>query len=83
MQLKITKLGFALAAGRAERGSYPVTLDELVPKYIPETPKNVFTGADLHYKREGSGYLIRYGVEGLDVDEVSVRVADSEAAGEK
>jgi len=78
MQFKVSKLGLALAAWRAERRSYPVTLDELVPKYIPETPKNVFIGADLHYEREGSGYLIRYRVEGLDVDDVSVQVSDSD-----
>jgi hypothetical protein len=58
MESELNRLSFALAAYRADHGSYPAKLAELMPKYIAETPKDVFTEADLHYQREGSGYLL-------------------------
>ena len=58
MQFELTKLGFALAAYRADHGSYPAKVAELAPKYAPEIPKDLFNDADLHYKPEGKGYLL-------------------------
>jgi hypothetical protein len=59
MQGELTKLAFALAAYRADEGSYPAKLADLVPKYVKETPKDIFNNdADLHYTREGHGYLL-------------------------
>jgi hypothetical protein len=59
MLLDETKLGFALAAYRADHGSYPAKLADLVPKYVAEIPKDIFNNdSDLHYAREGSGYLL-------------------------
>jgi hypothetical protein len=67
MQFELTKLGFALAAYRADHDSYPVKLAELVPKYAPEIPKDLFSDADLHYKHEGEGCLLySVGLNGKD-----------------
>jgi hypothetical protein len=57
-QLALTKLAFALAAYRVDRGSYPAKLADLTPKYVTEVPKDIFADADLHYAREGGGYLL-------------------------
>ena len=67
MQFELTKATFALAAYRADHGSYPAKLADLVPKYVAEVPKDIFADADLHYAREGDGYLLySVGVNGKD-----------------
>jgi hypothetical protein len=58
MQFELAKFGFALAAYRADHGSYPAKLAELAPKYVPEIPKDLFNDTDLHYKPESKGYLL-------------------------
>jgi hypothetical protein len=59
MQFELTILAFALAEYRAERGHYPAKVTTLVPKYVNEVPKDIFNNdADLHYSREGDGYLL-------------------------
>lgn len=50
-------VAFALAAYRADEGGYPAKLDELVPKYLPALPNDLFAGKPLAYKQEGKGYL--------------------------
>ncbi len=68
MRLDVTRLGFALAIYHAEHGAYPAKLAELVPKYVAAIPQDVFIAEDLHYKREGDGYLL-YSVGFNCVDE--------------
>jgi hypothetical protein len=58
MQFEIVKLGFALAAYRVDNGAYPEKLADLIPKYVTEVPKDIFNDADLHYQRDGDGYLL-------------------------
>ena len=58
MQFAATRLAFALAAYRADRGGYPAKLADLAPKYIAEIPKDIFNDADLHYRQENGGYLL-------------------------
>jgi membrane protease YdiL (CAAX protease family) len=58
MTRDLTKLAFALAAYRADRGSYPARLAGLAPKYVREVPKDIFNDAELHYRREGKGYCL-------------------------
>ena len=92
MYFDLTKLAFSLAAYRADHGSYPARLDDLVPKYAREIPKDVFTAADLHYKPDGDGYVL-YSVgpnakddggrsagddkEGVGWDDIVVRMSKS------
>jgi len=58
MTADLTVVSLALAGYHADNGEYPDGLAALAPKYIPEVPKDVFTGAPLHYRREGKGYLL-------------------------
>ncbi len=58
MQFELVRLAFALAAYRADHGSYPEKLGDLAPKYVAQVPKDLFTAADLHYRREGAGYVL-------------------------
>ena len=67
MQFELTKLAFALAAYRADHGSYPAKLADLKPKYVAEVPQDIFSAAELHYKPDGAGYLLySVGVNGKD-----------------
>ena len=67
MQFDLTKLAFALAAYRADRGTYPAKLADLVPKYVAEVPKDIFNASELHYRPEGGGYLLySVGANGKD-----------------
>ena len=58
MQIELDKLAFALAAYRADRGSFPAKLAELKPKYVTEIPQDIFGDGELHYRPEGTGYLL-------------------------
>lgn len=67
MRFELDKLGFALAAYRADRGAYPAKLADLMPDYIVEVPKDIFNDSGLHYRLEGNGYLLySVGVNGKD-----------------
>jgi hypothetical protein len=57
-RFELVKLGFALAAYRAEHDSYPATLAELIPKYVAETPLDAFSDAEMRYDRQHDGYLL-------------------------
>ena len=58
MTFDLTKLAFALAEYHARHGSYPAKLADLVPKYVAAVPKDIFSGGELHYSRQGDGYLL-------------------------
>jgi len=67
MTFELTRLGFALAAYRADRGTYPARLAELVPKYVGEVPEDIFSGSELHYQPDAKGYVLySVGVNGKD-----------------
>ncbi|MBN2022158.1 MAG: hypothetical protein JW809_05145 [Pirellulales bacterium] len=67
MRSELNELGFALAAYRANRGAYPAKLTDLVPKYVAEVPKDLFTDGEPHYRTEGDGFVLySVGVNGRD-----------------
>jgi acetyl esterase/lipase len=67
MQFDVTRLGFALAAYHADRGTYPARLADLAPKYVAKVPQDIFSASELHYRREGNGYLLySVGANGKD-----------------
>ncbi len=74
------QLALALSAYHMETKSYPVKLADLVPRYIDAVPKDQFSGQELHYAREGSGYLL-YSVGPNGVDDGG-READSNPEGD-
>jgi hypothetical protein len=59
MRCELMKLALALAAYHADHGSYPEKLPDQMPKYTTDLPKDIFqNGAELHYTRQGDGYLL-------------------------
>jgi hypothetical protein len=48
----------ALAAYRADKGSYPSRLDDLAPTYLAQVPGDLFSGKPLLYKPSKEGYLL-------------------------
>jgi hypothetical protein len=58
MQVELDKLAFTLAAYRADKGSYPAELKDLVPRYAAAIPKDACGDCELHYRREGDGFLL-------------------------
>lgn len=67
MQFELVSLAFALAAYRADHGSYPAKLADLVPKYVDKLPKDIFSEKELLFKTKGNGYLLySIGVNGKD-----------------
>ncbi len=55
---EVVKLGFLLAAYRAENGRYPIQLSDLIPKYTAEVPLDRCSGKPLIYKPQENGYVL-------------------------
>jgi hypothetical protein len=64
----LEQIGFALAAYRADHGSYPDRLDALVPNYISRVPNERYSEKPLVFKRQGTGFLV-YSVGSNGVDD--------------
>jgi len=56
--LSLTQLAASLAAYRAEHGSYPERLDDLVPAIIPQLPVDIFHAKPFVYRQTDDGYLL-------------------------
>lgn len=57
----------ALERYRLARGTYPESLEALVPAFLDCVPTDIPAGGSLHYRREGQGYVIwSVGVDGKD-----------------
>jgi len=52
------RAGLACRLYKSKNGSYPVSLEELVPGFLPEVPIDPFTGEPLVYRREGQGFIV-------------------------
>ena len=57
-----TRLGCALERHRLAHGSFPASLDALVPVYLPSLPRDVMNGEPLHYRTETAGGYTLYSV---------------------
>ncbi len=55
-RMRNLEIAFALAAYRADRDSYPDSLEPLAPKYLAEIPVDLFTGQPLKYAKTAEGY---------------------------
>jgi len=61
------QVAFALAGYRADTGHFPARLDELAPRYLPQVPRDLFSGKPLIYRPTVGGYLLySVGINGLD-----------------
>ena len=57
-----TRLGCALERHRLAHGSFPASLDALVPAFIPAQPHDVMNGEPLRYRLEPDGGYVLYSV---------------------
>ncbi|MFV1969255.1 MAG: hypothetical protein ACC628_27860, partial [Pirellulaceae bacterium] len=57
---RLLTVELALQAFQQERGAYPEHLDELVPRVLPQVPRDPFAaaGQPLTYRRTDNGYLL-------------------------
>ena len=58
MQRRLAVVALALAAHKAERGSYPAALAALRPAYLKAVPSDLFSEKPLRYSRVGEGFLL-------------------------
>lgn len=66
---EVTRVAVALAAYRADHGTYPNKLKMLVPKYISEVPCDRFADAALIYRPINKGFVLySIGPNGKDDD---------------
>jgi hypothetical protein len=72
-RLALIKIGFALAAYRAQSGEYPANLQSLSPNYLKFIPIDPFIEKPMHYRllskphTHAQGYLLySVGVDGTD-----------------
>ena len=52
------RAAMALVGFHAERGRYPDRIEELVPDFLAEVPRDLFDGQPLRYRRQGAHYLL-------------------------
>jgi hypothetical protein len=78
---RLTQIGFALAAYRADHDRYPDKLEELEPDYIRSIPKDLFPDKDFRYRREGQGFLVHSVGPNLEDNGGKVDYLDREKAG--
>jgi hypothetical protein len=65
--LDLTRLAAVLAVFRAEHGTYPEKLDELVPGVVDKLPVDLYRGVPFVYHRTDDGYLLySTGENGVD-----------------
>ena len=74
------EVAFALAEWKLKNGSYPESLDMLVPQYLARVPFDGFAGKPLIYRLEGDGFLI-YSI-GRNLQDEDGRWFDDEPAGD-
>ncbi len=55
---QIVRCGLALCAYKTTHGSYPKTLDDLIPAYLSDSPFDQYNGEPLHYKTVDSGFKL-------------------------
>ncbi len=58
MFMRATVTSLWLNVYRKEHGSYPDSLDQLVPTYLPEVPVDLFDGQPLRYRRLNHGFIV-------------------------
>jgi hypothetical protein len=54
----LTKLAIVLHIYRLENGQYPERLQDLVPKYLPKLPEDLFSGQPPIYRRTEKGFVL-------------------------
>jgi hypothetical protein len=72
-------VALALQAWRAEHGRYPDELAALVPRLLPEAPRDPFGHGGVKYRREGDTYVLySAGPDGQDHGGRAARTTDAD-----
>lgn len=66
--IRIARTALAVEEFRLSHGVLPSSLEECVPSFLATVPLDPYTGLDLHYQAEGSGYTIYSVFDDLDDD---------------
>ncbi len=64
----------ALRRYRLDHGTYPATLDELVPAYLKAVPLNPYTSRAADYVRQGAGFELHASVPEMPVPPGSIKI---------
>jgi hypothetical protein len=57
-QVQRTRVTIVLERHRFDHGSYPSSLSELVPQFLPEVPRDIVTLHTLEFYQEGEGFRL-------------------------
>jgi len=57
-RVRITRAAVALYLYRMDTGTFPATLDALIPKYLKESQTDPYSGKPLIYRQTKGGYLL-------------------------
>jgi hypothetical protein len=57
-QIDLAQLAAALAVYRTEHGTYPDSIEQLVPDVVPNVPTDLYHSQPFIYQRNGDGYLL-------------------------
>ncbi len=55
---RVARVTLAISLYRADRGTYPQSLDDLSPTYLARIPSDLFTEKPLVYARSSDGYML-------------------------
>jgi hypothetical protein len=55
---RLVMADLAVRTFAAEKGRFPNSLEELVPKYLATVPEDPFSGQPLRYRVEGTTYVL-------------------------
>jgi hypothetical protein len=55
---QLYRLAAKIGVFRAEHGSYPKRMEDLVPDYLPKLPVDMFHGNQFRYRLHGEGYVL-------------------------
>jgi type II secretory pathway pseudopilin PulG len=78
---RLTQIGFAMAAYRADHDRYPDKLEDLEPDYMRDIPKDLFNDKSFRYQREGDGFLVHSVGPNMEDNGGKVDYLDREKAG--
>jgi hypothetical protein len=70
------QIAYALERYRLAQGTYPETLDTLVPQFIEKLPRDIVNGAPLLYRRVEDGTFLLYSVGWNETDDGGKSVSD-------
>ena len=69
VEVDLARTACALERYRLAHGTYPETLDAIVPQYAQAIPRDIINGQPLHYRRTQDGNFVLYSVGWNETDD--------------